>query len=213
MGDDNSELVIQLANYVRETFGCQPGRRFIHAFTVINERMRCWVFTRSGGIGSPRFLLDSAEGIGIFRRVFSSYLNNQDLGLAGVQDIMVPQTIACGRFSIQLQNTVFHVQAIVTRAITCWNAFPKPSNIAAETSFSDPDAGVGPWILKDSWRYTARESEGTLLKEAHDLGVEGLATYIHHSNIETVHNILGECVQPSRAVDLVSRSMTKPLLK
>ncbi|KAF8241298.1 hypothetical protein K440DRAFT_665378 [Wilcoxina mikolae CBS 423.85] len=210
MGDDNSELVIQLANYVREAFGCQPGRRFVHSFTVVNERMRCWVFTRTGGIGSPHFRLNTKEGIGILRRVFSGYLNNQDLGLAGVQDIMVPQTIACGRLSIQLRKPFVRAPAVVTRATTCWYAFPESSNIATETSFSDSDAdGGGPWILKDSWRYMTRESEGTLLKEAHDLGVQGLATYIHHTDIETVHDILGECVQPSRAVDLESKSRTK----
>ena len=88
IGDDNQELVIQLANYVREAFGYQPGRRFIHAFTFINERMCCWVFTRSGGIGSPLFRPNCTEGIQTFRRVFWGYLNNQGLGLAGVQNIM-----------------------------------------------------------------------------------------------------------------------------
>lgn len=213
MGDDNAGLVIQLANYVREVFGSQPGRRFVHAFTIVNERMRCWVFTRTGGVASPRFLLNTKSGLRIFRRVFLGYLNNLDLGLAGVEDFMVPQTIAFGSHNIQLRQPFIRAPAVVTRGTTCWYAYPQSSNIPTETSLSDTDTdtddGGGPWILKDSWRYTSRESEGELLKEAHDRGVQGLAMYIHHVDIETVHDIVGECRQPTRIVDLEPKPTEK----
>ena len=64
-----------------------------------------------------------------------------------------------------------------------------------------PSPGAG--LQKDSWRYATRESEGILLKEAHDLGVEGLTTYICHTDTETIHDILGKCVQPLYTADLV----------
>ncbi|KAA8894616.1 hypothetical protein FN846DRAFT_766552, partial [Sphaerosporella brunnea] len=34
MGDLSPKMVIQISNYVRETFEPQPGRRFVHAFTT-----------------------------------------------------------------------------------------------------------------------------------------------------------------------------------
>ena len=48
-----------------------------------------------------------------------------------------------------------------------------------------------------------------MLKEARGLGVKGLVTCIHRTDIETVDDTSGECVQPSRAVNLESKRRRK----
>jgi hypothetical protein len=63
MGYLSPKMVIQISNYVRETFGTQPGRRFLHAFTILSHKMRCWIFTRSGGVASKSFELNTENGL------------------------------------------------------------------------------------------------------------------------------------------------------
>lgn len=68
----NSDLLIQLAGYIREIFGCQPNRRFVHAFTLTKQYLRCWIFHRGGGFGSelininndPKIFVDLFVGYG-----------------------------------------------------------------------------------------------------------------------------------------------------
>lgn len=47
-----SDLIIQLAGYVREIFYVQLNRRFAHAFTLAGDLLRTWIFRRGGGFGS-----------------------------------------------------------------------------------------------------------------------------------------------------------------
>jgi hypothetical protein len=48
LGDLNKKVVVQTASYVREMMFMQPGRRFAHAFSIINSKMRCWVSSSQG---------------------------------------------------------------------------------------------------------------------------------------------------------------------
>jgi hypothetical protein len=98
LSDLDPNLVIQISNYVRETFGTQPGRRYVHAFTIVNATMRCWMFTRSGGVASQSFDLDTQTGLDLFRRVIVGYMR------------MTPHKIGLSNFSGDLTVGVHHLQ-------------------------------------------------------------------------------------------------------
>ena len=44
--------ITQLANYVREIFGAQQTRMWVHGFTLCGEDFRVWVFDRDGALGT-----------------------------------------------------------------------------------------------------------------------------------------------------------------
>ncbi|KAA8915027.1 hypothetical protein FN846DRAFT_3950, partial [Sphaerosporella brunnea] len=54
----------------------------VHGFTLMNGHMRCWAFTRSGGVVSPQFRLSTGEGKQLLRRIVVGYQMQSDLGLA-----------------------------------------------------------------------------------------------------------------------------------
>lgn len=197
-GDFNKKLVVQLAGYVREVFASQPSRRFVHAFTLVNDRMRCWVFTRSGGVASPRITLSNPTEITIFRRVFWSYLQNADLGLAGGNDLQIPRLLEVAGTQCRLGNPFVTTPAIVTRGTTCW---PAHHDLNSESS-NDNDS---PYVMKASWRYSTRESEGVLLQLAATHGVKGIAVYLAHKDVDSVHDILGKHLKIISNVKLKKR--------
>jgi len=57
LDDLSSEVVIQTASYVRELIFTQPGRRFAHAFSVVNSHMRCWASSSQNAAVSPSKML------------------------------------------------------------------------------------------------------------------------------------------------------------
>jgi hypothetical protein len=181
VGDLNRHIVIQLANYARETFGTQPGRRFVHAFTIINQKMRCWIFTRSGGVSSRSFALNTPEGLNIFCRVFVGYMrmNRHQLGLANFEE---KASFGSQMFHLS-PKPLWPARGIVTRGTTCWTA----------EYDNEPDT-ERPFVVKDSWRFSQRENEAVMLRDCRDANVEGIAEYIGHEEsleVETVHQILG----------------------
>ncbi|TGZ81932.1 hypothetical protein EX30DRAFT_239918 [Ascodesmis nigricans] len=178
LSDFDTGLIIQLVNYVREVFKSQLGRRFVHGYTLINASMRCWVFTRSGGVVSPRLTLTKHADLKTFSRVFYGYLHNPDLGLAKADDPAM-RAIKLNGKELQLGDIFFSTTAIVTRATMCRHAYFAPQS---------PDM----LVLKSSWRYETRHNEGDLLKEAAEAGVKGIAIYSGHEDRESVHGILGK---------------------
>lgn len=44
--------IAQLANYVREIFGAQQTRMWVHGFTLCGQDFRVWIFDRDGGLGT-----------------------------------------------------------------------------------------------------------------------------------------------------------------
>ena len=53
--DRSIKTLVQLAGYVREVFGSQPGRRFVPGFTICGSIMRLWMVDRSGAYSSEKF--------------------------------------------------------------------------------------------------------------------------------------------------------------
>ncbi|RVD90389.1 uncharacterized protein DFL_001355 [Arthrobotrys flagrans] len=111
MADLNKTSIVRLGNYVREVFANQPGRRFVHGFTLVNANMRCWVFTRSGGVVSPRLTLAEPSDLNTFRRAFYGYLHNTDLGLPSDNIPSIGDINLCG----ELGEAIVNGPAIVSR--------------------------------------------------------------------------------------------------
>jgi hypothetical protein len=203
LGDLNQRVVIQLASYAYEMFVAQPGRRFVHAFSVINSQMRCWIFLRAGGVASLRFNLRTKAGLEYFRRVFVGYMTQNSYALGGSSgnvDVSSPH----GGVSFKLDgDPLFRAKAIVSRATTCW-----PLSV----ELSNTDKSAIDWVLKDSWQWdTERQSEGELLAQCSTLGINGVAKAYRHDVVEHVHGILGEDILDSaQLLDLQWKANKRP---
>ncbi|KAF8539849.1 hypothetical protein BDD12DRAFT_674493, partial [Trichophaea hybrida] len=46
------KTILQLSNYVREIFGAQPGRRWVHGYTLCGCHLCVWLFDRAVATGS-----------------------------------------------------------------------------------------------------------------------------------------------------------------
>jgi hypothetical protein len=197
LGDLNPRVVIQTASYALEVFSTQPGRRFVHTFTVINNWMRCWIFTRGCAVASPRINLTDQDHVPVFKRIFSTYMtmSTESLGMAPEISTLgqrAKHTFVAnidGTNLTLLRRTVFQAKGIITGATTCWRTAPPSSEKAL--------------VLKESWQWiTDRPTEGELLQIAHNAGVQGVVEYHAHEDAGDIHSILGaEIVQ--RAVPLL----------
>ncbi|KAA8894724.1 hypothetical protein FN846DRAFT_390048 [Sphaerosporella brunnea] len=181
-------VVKEISNCAREIIRIQPGRRFVHAFTVINSEMRCWIFTAAGGLCSRSFSLQEPDGQDIFCRVFAGYMrmSRQDLGL----DKHDPKATAT---PTPIGDHVFNIHSVLlwpapgafTRGTSCW---------LAEYASQPESAPVGPVAVKDSWHAPQHEHEAAMLADAQKAGVEGIADYVANDEVETIHQILGDTV-------------------
>ncbi|KAF8534196.1 hypothetical protein BDD12DRAFT_896759 [Trichophaea hybrida] len=194
LGDLNARVVVQLANYVKEMMWTQPGRRFVHGFTIINTNMRCWIFTRSGGVASQQFDLTNEDGKRLFSRVFNGYMRmtTKTLGLSHT----IARELEVGKKQLSVKDCIHCCRAIVSRGTTCWSATTESFGNNHQTTS---------WVLKDSWRYSQRSNEGVLLRQCEEVGVKGIASYYSHeddAHIESVHHILGRCLPQAAILNL-----------
>lgn len=138
------------------------------------------IWTRSGGVGSCRINLNSAEGPGLFWRMFCSYLlmTPQDLGYPRERD-----GIRVGGLTFKVTSEVVdRGRAIISRGTTVWKV-----NHEVEAVESIP------LVLKEAWRYDERGVEGELLSHTTYQKIKGVARHCAHENEdESVHKLLGE---------------------
>lgn len=187
-------LVAQLADYVRLIFKAQCTRRFVHAFTLCGDLMRCWIFHRGGGFSSDEFSIN--EQPELFGSVVVGYasMNPVELGYDPtlVSDseglhVTIPCSFGDGprqRFILETPP-FFGCSSIASRGTTCWKAKRERMD-----SF--------PYVCKDSWRPEDYSSEGSLLAEAQVNGVHGVVEYIGHEDLcvgdlgldDIAHNIM-----------------------
>ena len=102
-------VLIRLASYAREVFETQPGRSFVHGFSLVRSAMRCWVFTRAGALGSSSFNLRDDQSLPLFKRIFVNYLFRSRANLGAPN--MGETTISGHRF--RLERKLFSTAAIV----------------------------------------------------------------------------------------------------
>ncbi|RPB23540.1 hypothetical protein L211DRAFT_773024, partial [Terfezia boudieri ATCC MYA-4762] len=67
---------VQLASYVREVFGAQYTRRFVHAFTICGSLVRYHLFDRAGGSISQQInIRKNRRTEELFIRILQAYLS------------------------------------------------------------------------------------------------------------------------------------------
>lgn len=162
-GDAKRDIIVQLAGYVRSVFYAQQRRRFVHAFTLTKDWMRCFIFHRGGAFASRKFNVNAEP-----RRFIEVVIGYGTMTLAQlgfdtslVFDKFTFRAQGCeGVFSIK-KNAFFNREAIAGCGTTCWEVTEKGDKLAK-------------YVLKDTWRNTLYTSEATLFKKAIDANVQGL---------------------------------------
>jgi hypothetical protein len=174
--DGETEVYLRLASYVREVFGAQCGRRYVHAFSICGDIMRCYIFDRGGGSISHSFHIGkNQKTFNLFVQILRSYVQmsptllgfdptiqteSGQVFLPIKQNLDSPMfVIICGR-RFRLLKVVFHRSAIVSRGTTCWVA-------------RDEETGEN-CVVKDAWRSDLHRPEGELYALAKEKGVFGL---------------------------------------
>lgn len=179
------EMIIRVATAVRDMFNLQPRRRFIHAFTLQGEYMQCWVFHRSGGMGSK--LVDIRLQPQLFLKVMIGYSSMSDAEL-GFDTTITLGHLGTDTIEIKTPNgelEVFEIHkepirrssTIVGRGTVYWRA-RKLDHSGKETEWS--------YMVKDSWRTQAHYSEATFMqrvKQEHRW-VIGVGQYYASQDIE-----------------------------
>lgn len=166
-------LVVDLVSYVRLVFQKQHNRRFVHAFNLCGDQMQCWVFHRGGGFASesfsvnknPELFVSAVVGYALMSPTELGYDPTLTVGTTGLHATIPPSQC------IELKpSAFFSASGMAARGTTCWEA-----RLAGETEFN--------YVCKDAWRGDKYTSEGLLLQEAHRAGVEGIAEYISHEDV------------------------------
>ncbi|PHH59413.1 hypothetical protein CDD81_3223 [Ophiocordyceps australis] len=178
--DTESDAWLDIARYAREVLASQDNRRFVLAFTLCGSMMRIWEFDRVGGIASEKFDINTKDGGLQFITAILGFLwmSEESLGFD-------PSIITCGnerRVEIQrhgqterliIDEVMTRSRCIAGRATTCWKAHGGDDDAKHKT----------PLVIKDSWQYTDRDEEGSLLREATEKGVINVARYYHHETV------------------------------
>ena len=120
--DRSIKTLVQLAGYVREVFGSQPGRRFVPGFTICGSIMRLWMVDRSGAYSSEKF--DIHKEPERFVKVIAGYALMSDAELAlntfikrdGNGKYIVARDV---RISLE-DKPIASTKAIVCRGTTCY---------------------------------------------------------------------------------------------
>ncbi|TGZ79883.1 hypothetical protein EX30DRAFT_349851 [Ascodesmis nigricans] len=185
------KMVLTIAHRVREIFGTQPGRRYVHAFSLCESLLRCFLFDRSGVVASEHFNIHSKPELVV--RVFAAYLygspdwtgfdptiqvtdNNQhprtyDPTAQDRGDPFITFEVDSNKTQLYLDPEPLFLQpTIASRGSVCWRA-----------RRADSDRGGWEFVVKDQWRNKEREHEGVLLKRLE--GVEGVAQRVHHEDV------------------------------
>ncbi|TGZ77319.1 hypothetical protein EX30DRAFT_205453 [Ascodesmis nigricans] len=185
------KMVLTIAHRVREIFGTQPGRRYVHAFSLCGSLLRCFLFDRSGVFASEHFDIHSKPELTV--RVFAAYLygspdwtgfdptiqvvdENQDLRTYDptAQDRGDPfvKFVEDGNTTrLYLDPKPLFLQpTIASRGSVCWRA-----------RRADSDRDRWEFVVKDQWRSKQREHEGVHLQRLE--GVKGVAQRVHHEDV------------------------------
>lgn len=166
------DTIIQLANYARLMFATQHSRRFIHAFTICDEYMRCWIFHRGGLMGGDEFSINNNPQLFLSSIVGYATMNDHDLGFDTTL-LFTEEGMIIGQMQDRIKLSrpaFFRPPSIASRGTTCWNA-----TIVNDTT--------GRYVLKDSWRSAHHGHEGEMLAMARARGVIGIVEYIAHEDV------------------------------
>ncbi|QSZ29959.1 hypothetical protein DSL72_004477 [Monilinia vaccinii-corymbosi] len=169
--DHSQSTLLQLADYAREAFGSQPGRRFVPGFTICGSWMRLWIFDRSGPYSSEKF--DIHQEPERFVRIISGYalMSDSELGLnTFIKCDEIGRYIIARDINIYLEDKpIASHKAIVSRGTTCYRG-------------RKPDSSHYEYVVKFAWPSGKQLKEGRLLKLA-KRGVKGIAEWFHDEQV------------------------------
>ena len=191
--DMQRETIVQLGGYVRETFAAQPGRRFVHGFTVCGSIARLWLFDRAGVSASEPIDISQEEGSEIFRRAMLGYMMMSAWEL-GIEEQYTSRTLSLKGKRLELIRILNHTPSIVSRATLCWRA-------------KDLDTGM-PCVVKESWRDQRLTPEAEYWKHAKQNGVLGCLDVLVSCDMEVACKGVG--IQNNIRRNLEFDSATKP---
>lgn len=188
-------IVVEMANYVRQIFIAQHRRRFVHAFSICGDQMRCWVFHRGGGFASCFFSVNWQPLRFLSVIIGYARMNEAELGFDPtiVQQADGFLSLTCTLPDTTCKNIlletkpVFVTPSIASRGTTCWSA-----KFDGDDQFN--------YVVKDAWRPACSVSEGILLAEAQKAGVEGIVQYITYQDVE-IDGVLDTTVAIARGLE------------
>lgn len=166
--------IVEFAGYIRMIFICQPYRRFVHAFTLSGDMMRCWIFHRGGGFASELFSINRTPEICLRVLVGYATKSRTDLGF----DPTVSLVDDSGHRHLTLSGQRYLLKPepfFVTHAIACRGTICTEAKLPGDTAYD--------YVVKDAWRSHCYGSEGLLLFEAQQAGVQCLVEYVDHEDI------------------------------
>ncbi|KAI1987116.1 hypothetical protein LOZ53_004446 [Ophidiomyces ophidiicola] len=174
--------ILQMERYVRDVFGAQPTRPFVHSFTLCGTEMEMWVTDRSGPYSSGSFDIRN-ESERFFRAIIGyTLMSDEELGLDtftmlnddGTRTVNVENIDTGENKPLRLEPTPISFQlAVVCRGTCCYLTKP-----------NDPSKSQS--VVKFSWTSARRQPEVDLLQKAHRRNVEGVARVIGYRSITSI---------------------------
>lgn len=201
--DASRGLVIQLAGYVRLMFFHQQNRRFVHAFTLARDWMRCYIFHRGGAFASERFSIN-ADPRRFVDVVFGyATMTPAQLGYDTtlVFDQYKFQMDGCaGQYMIK-KGAIIIRPVIASRGTTCWDVMRKGDKGRVKTEY----------VLKDTWRNVLYDSEADFYNRAIAANVKGLVQVLAMEEVQfegqrddICQNIMKGLAVSGKPLDLVT---------
>ncbi|KAL7268345.1 hypothetical protein RUND412_009035 [Rhizina undulata] len=124
---------------------------------------------KESAVGSQE--IDIKAEYKMFLRILVQYLLMEEEELDGNRYVTIASV--SGHFVLEPQP-FFSIPSIASRTTTCW--------------LTTKD-GKREYLVKDSWRLSERSCEGAFLKHATGLGVQGIAEYVGHEDIQVNGNV------------------------
>ena len=203
--DLSKKLILQVARYVRETFGAQPGRRFVHAFTVCGHLARFWFFDRVGVSISNYCDLSTETGQNFFMRGLFCYMEmtasqlgfddryKDNSGTTFLPSVGSPNHNPAYLHFGDKKFKLFHIlcwsPAIITRGTLCWLAKEcgsKSSTCTDNSCKTCTECAGRMCVIKEAWRDTQLTSESKLWELAKQKGVLGCLDIIVAGDADVV---------------------------
>ena len=186
--DFSQDILLQLASYVRKVYGAQPGRRFVHAFTICGNILRFYLFDRAGVSISPSTDISLENNQLALLKAMRAYLamTPSQLGFDErykneIGDPFLPSStkeipeylyLKSGDQNMPLRFKIIRVLyaalSLVSRGTVCYLAVDLQANTEC--------------VIKSSWRSTERVPEAKFYMAAIKSGVLGFSEIVYTSD-------------------------------
>ena len=184
--DCSQRILIQLAGYVREVYGAQPGRMFVHAFTVCGSIVRFWLFDRASVSISKAYNILEKPNKSLLVRALLGYtmMSAGQLGFdERYKDVSfepfitskntpLPTYFHLGTNHFRLNKLMYSAPSIISRGTLCWEAKHEVTGATC--------------VVKDAWKSKSRPSEAEFWNTAKQKGVLSCMKIVAYEDAEEV---------------------------